>query len=127
MIEILAAPPHVAAFHFHGTLTAGDYDRCIAEIEARLSGHERIAVFSDLTGMTGITPEAMGKDLRFALGKLGDFHRFARGAVVTEHGWLAGVTKFAALFFPRTELRTFTPDERGLALAWAGEELPAAS
>lgn len=127
MIEILAAPPHVAAFHFHGTLTAGDYDRCIAEIEARLSGHERIAVFSDLTGMTGITPEAMGKDLRFALGKLGEFHRFARAAVVTDHGWLAGVTRFGALFFPRTELRTFPPEERDAALAWAGGASPAAA
>jgi stage II sporulation SpoAA-like protein len=120
MIEILTAPPHVAAFHFQGTLTAGDYDRCIAEIEGRLAAHERIGIFSDLTGMTGITAEAMGRDLRFALGKMGEFHRFARGAIVTERDWLARITKFSALFFPHTEIRTFAPDQREVALVWVG-------
>ena len=124
MIEILPAPSHVAAFHFQGTLTAEDYDRCIAEIEARLAAQERIGIFSDLTGMTGITAEAMGKDLRFALGKVGEFHRFARAAIVTERDWLARVTQFGALFFPHTEIRTFEPGQSDAALAWAGEPLP---
>jgi hypothetical protein len=126
MLEILAAPPHVAAFHFHGTLTGEDYDRCIDEIEARLAAHARIAVFSDLSGMTGLAPEAVAKDLRYALGKIGEFHRFARAAIVTERDWLARVTAFSAMFFPRTDLRTFAPAERDAALAWASEVPPEA-
>lgn len=125
MIEILQASPHVAAFHFTGTLSVEDYDRCIDVIEARLADHERIAIFCDLTGMSGIAPGAMAKDLRFALAKFGEYHRFARSAVVTEHAWLSGVTKFAAMFFPHSEIRTFTPEERVAALSWASEELPA--
>ncbi len=126
MIEILPSRPHVAAFRFQGTLTGDDYDRCIAELEARLSLHERIGIYTDLAAMTGITPEAMGKDLRFALGHLGEFHRFARGAIVTGSDWLARVTRFAAMFFPHTEIRTFAPGEAEAALAWAGEDLPPA-
>lgn len=126
MIEILPSPPHVAAFHFSGTLDGDDYDRCIEVIESRLAGHDRIAIFCDLTGMTGITPAAMAKDLRYALTKFGEYRRFARGAVVTERDWLARVTGFAAVFFPRTDMRTFTPAEREAAVAWASEVLPAA-
>lgn len=126
MIEILPSPPHVAAFRFQGRLTGEDYDRCIAEIESRLSAHERIGIYSDLAGMTGLTPEAMGKDLRFALGHLGEFHRFARGAIVTGSEWLARATRFAAMFFPRTEIRTFEPGEAEAAMAWASEDLPPA-
>lgn len=119
MLDILEAPSHVAAFHFHGTLTGEDYDRCIAWMETRLALHERIAVLADLTGMTGITPAAFAKDLRYAIGKVGQFHRFARGAVVTEREWLARVTGFAATFFPHTELRTFEPGELQAAMKWA--------
>lgn len=31
MIDLMAAPPYVVAFHFFGKLTGEDYDRCIAE------------------------------------------------------------------------------------------------
>ncbi len=125
MIDILPAPPHVAAFHFTDTLTAADYDLSIAEIEARLAGHDRIAVFTDLTGMTGVTPAAMARDLRFAIGKVGEFRRFARAAVVTERNWLAGITHLGAMLFPRTEIRTYTAAQRDEAFAWASEALPA--
>ena len=125
MIEILPAPPHVAAFHCQGTLSADDYDHCIAQIETRLATHRRIAVFVDLTGLSGLTPEAMAKDLRYALSKFGEYDRFARAAIVTERDWLAQISSMGALFFPKTELRTFGPAEREAALAWIGEPLVA--
>lgn len=124
MIEILPAPSHVAAFHVRETMTAEDYDRCIEHIDARLARHPRIAIYCDLVGMTLMTPMAIAKDLRYALGKLGEYHRFARGAVVTEREWLGSVTRIASLFFPHTEVRTFVPADRAAALAWASEELP---
>src|SRR5690606_31621923 len=102
-----------------------DYDRCIDVIEARLATQERIAIFCDLTGMTGIAPAALAKDLRFALAKFGEYRRFARSAVVTGQAWLSGVTKFAAMFVPHTEIRTFAPEQRVAALAWASAPLPA--
>ena len=121
MIEILPSPAHVAAFHFTGTLSGEDYDRCVAVVEGKLAEHRRIAIFSDLDGLDSVSASAMGKDVRYALFKLGDYHRFARGAVVTDRGWLARTTAFAGMFFPQTQLRTFAPDEREVALAWVGD------
>lgn len=126
MIDILPAPSHVAAFHIHETLTAEDYDKCIAEVDARLAEHPRISIYCDLVGMGMVTPVAMAKDLRYALGKLGEYHRFARGAIVTERDWLGSVMRLASVFFPHTDLRAFTPAERAAALAWASQELPKA-
>ena len=123
MIEILASPPHLAAFHFTRILDGDDYDRCIEVIESKLEVHDRIAIFCDMTGMTGLTPVALGKDLRYALGKIGEYRRFARGEVVTGHDCLAKGTGFAAVFFPHTALRTFPPDEREEAMAWASGPL----
>jgi hypothetical protein len=119
MLEILPAPPHVGAYRFSGTLTAEDYDRCIADLEARLAAHARIGIYCDLRGFTGITPAALARDLRYSLSKAGQFDRFARGAIVTGRHWLAAVTDFAARFFPQTEIRSFGEDEAEGAMAWA--------
>lgn len=118
MLEILPSPPHVGAYRFGGTLTAEDYDRCIADIEARLAGHPRIGLYCDLRGFTGITPAALAHDMRYALGKVGQFDRFARGAVVTGSRWLTAVTDFAARFFPGNDIRTFGEDQAHAAMAW---------
>lgn len=117
MIEILPGPSHLAAYRFTGTLTAEDYDRCIEDLEARLAQHRRIGIYCDLRGFTGITPAAIARDLRYALGKVGEYDRFARGAIVTGKQWLASVTGLAARFFPKTQIRSF--DEADAALAWA--------
>ena len=50
MIELLPAPPQVAAFHFSGTLTGEDYDRCIESVEDKLRQHPRIGLFCDNLG-----------------------------------------------------------------------------
>ena len=121
MIEILASPPHVAAYRFTDELTGADYDACIADLESRLARFSRIAVVSDLSDMQGVSLDAVGKDLRYAASKLGEFGRFARAAIVTDKRWLVTVTEFAAHLMPNTEVRTFAQDERALALAWAAE------
>ncbi len=123
MIEILQVAPHVAAFHFTGQLTGDDYDTCIGEIETRLSLNPRIGVFVDLGGLTGMSAEAMAKDVRYGLGKLGELKRFARSAVVTERDWLARVSSFSAMLVPGMELKTFEPGERDAAMAWVSRPI----
>ena len=124
MIDILPSPSHVGAYRFSGTLDGADYDRCIADVEGRLRLHECIGLYCDMTGFTGLTPEALAKDLRYALGKVGEYGRFARGAIVTDKRWLAGISEFAGRFFPNTEIRAFEPEEHDAALAWAAAVEP---
>lgn len=71
-----------------------------------------------------MTAEALVKDLRYAFGKFGELKRFPREAVVTDRGWVKALIGLADTFYPYTELRTFAPEEREAALAWA-QELPA--
>ncbi|WP_372012976.1 SpoIIAA family protein [Pseudoxanthomonas sp. 10H] len=127
MFEVLQSLPHLAAYRFSGILTADDYDACIADIEARLARHRRIGIYCDMLDITGITPAAVARDLRYTLGRIGQFERFARGAIVTDQRWLAAVTGVAARFFPATEIRSFERDQAGVAMAWAGAVDPDAA
>jgi len=77
-----------------------------------------------LLALTGLTPEALAKDLRYALSKVGEYGRFARGAIVTDKRWLAEISEFAGRFFPNTEIRAFEPEEHDAALAWAASVEP---
>ncbi|GAB3336696.1 STAS/SEC14 domain-containing protein [Marilutibacter aestuarii] len=123
MIEILQVAPHVAAFHFTGQLTGEDYDTCIGAVETKLSLNPRIGIFTDLTGLTGMSAEAMAKDVRYGLGKLGELKRFARSAMVTEREWLARVSSFTGMLVPGIELQTFEPAERDAAMAWVSRPI----
>lgn len=121
MIEMLPAPDHVVALRFAGELTGPDFDRVAAEIEARLARHERIGVVADLTGFDGLTLEALGKDLRYNLAKLGEWKRFPREAVITDKAWVRTAVKAVDPLVPQVEVRTFDPGEMEPAVAWAGD------
>lgn len=123
MIEILPLADHVAAFRIDGKITAEDYDRAVAEVEAKLKAHARIGLYSDMIGFSDITGEALARDFRYSLGKIGEFDRFARSAIVTDKEWVGAVVRFAQAFLPRMDLRTFDPSERDAAMAWIAEPL----
>src|SRR5690606_9154856 len=83
VIEILPSPDDVFAVRVSGRLTGEDYDRMIAAIEAKLKTHERISMFADMTDFEDMTAEALRKDISYSFGKLGEWHRFTRNALVT--------------------------------------------
>ncbi|EAQ36914.1 hypothetical protein NB311A_07188 [Nitrobacter sp. Nb-311A] len=118
VIEILPSPDNVFAIHVSGRLTGEDYDRMLAAIEAKLKAHERIFMFVDMIGFDDMTAEAFRKDISYSFGKLGEWHRFARNALVTDKQWMKLLAKAAALFLPQLQIQTFEPSDRDAAWAW---------
>jgi SpoIIAA-like len=118
MVEVLPAPDYVLALRIAGTLTPEDYDRIIAEVEAKLRRHARIGVYVDMTDFDDLTAKAAAKDIRYGLSKLGDLKRFPREAVVTDKQWLRTIVRILDPLVPYVEVRAFEPSEREQALAW---------
>jgi len=125
MITELTAPSHVAAFRVDGKLTEDGHEAVVSALEARLARHERIAMYFDMRAMSGMTPTAFGKDVAYSVRKLGEWHRFARGAVVTDSDWLTALVRFWSAFFPRIDMRVFPGTEHEQALAWASTPIEA--
>jgi hypothetical protein len=124
MIERLPSPDHVTALRISGTLTGEDYDRIIADVEARLARHERIGVLMDLVDFRDVTAEAGLKDIRYDLSKLFQLHRFPREALITDKAWVRIAAEIASPLIPHVEIRAFHPEERQAAMAWVSD-LPA--
>ena len=121
MIEVLPSPDNVLAYRVTGTIDGPDYDRVIEALDAKLKDHAHIGVMADMTGFTDMTGEAMLKDLRFHLTRLGEWSRFPRAAVVTDKAWLKGLVTALDPIFPQFEARTFDPGHDSEAIAWAAE------
>jgi hypothetical protein len=81
-------------------------------------------VFVDMTGFEDMTAEAAAKDIRYSLGKIGEWKRFPRKAVVTGKQWMRTLIKLMDPVLPQVEARTFAPSERDEALAWASGVRP---
>lgn len=117
MLEVLPSPGAVAAFKVAGTLSGADYDRIIAEVETKLSLHQRIGVLMDLAEFEDITLEAAWKDIRYDLSKLSQLKRFPRLAVISDKQWMRIAAAFADAF-PFLEVRHFSTAEASAALPW---------
>lgn len=124
MLEILQAPNYVAAFRLSNDVTAQDYDRLVAELEARLKLHPRIAVYAELVEPVRFTPRAIVTDLRYAFSKFSEWNRFARVALVTDKAWLGAIARTTSTVLPNIEVRTFSSRERDAALGWTAELRP---
>ncbi|MER8764017.1 MULTISPECIES: STAS/SEC14 domain-containing protein [unclassified Mesorhizobium] len=118
MIEMIAAPQNVAAFRVAGTVTAGDYDKVIPAIEAKLSDHKDIGVLTDLADFEDMTAGALRRDLQYGLSKLGELHRFKRAAVISNKQWIKAATEMTDALFPQIEARVFPEGEKAQALKW---------
>jgi hypothetical protein len=117
MIETLEAPDHVVAFRASGRIDEADIERSFAAVEAALARHEQIGLYAEVD-VTGITPGALARDLRYSLGKLRELQRFPRVAVVTSQDWLRWAARVEGAILPQIEVRVFPPAEREDALAW---------
>jgi hypothetical protein len=122
MLEILQAPNHVAAFRLSKQVSGQEYDRMIAELEARLRQHPRIAVYAEVSELR-LSANALRKDVRYAFAKLGQLRRFARAGLVSDQRWLRALTGLIKPLTP-IELRCFASREREQALAWASDFQP---
>ena len=121
MIEFDAAPDHVVALRFEGTLTGDDFDRVKEEIDDRLARHRRIALVADLTAFSGPSLEALAKDFRYNLAMLGHWDRFPREAVITDSAWIRTAVAAFDPIIPQVEVKAFAPAERQAAFAWAAD------
>lgn len=124
MIEILPAADHVAAFRLSGTLIEEDLDAIIADVEARLSRHDKVGVVADLTAFHDIGLRATIKDLRYSFGKILEWRRFPREAIITDRNWIRTAIAVLNPFIPFVMVKIFAPDEAEAAFAWAGDFEP---
>ena len=112
-------PPHVVAFEIDGTVTRPDVDALFREVDrATAAGH--VHLVGEVTGVGGLTLDALAANVRQSLGLVAKLGRVGRYAVVTDTPWIATVARAQGVLLP-FDVRVWPRAERADALAWASE------
>ena len=109
------ADDRIVGFAIDGTITADDIDRITAEITQRLESHDRLRLYAEVNTWTGISPQALLKDLRFSLQHFKDFEK---EAIVSDKSWLKVMAETGDRLLPHTEVKHFSWEHQADALEW---------
>ena len=119
MLELLPAPaPHVVAFRVGGKLTAREGERVFDALDEALGLHETVNLYAEIAELSGLSLEALVKDLAKSLGLLGRLKRFGRYAVVTDTRWIQKAAGIEDKLIPGLEIRAFPLAESEAAETW---------
>ena len=115
-------PAHVVAFEIDGTMTRPDLEALVREVERAMDGgHVHLA--GEITGVGGLTLDALGASFGKGLGLLTQIGQIDRYAVITDTPWIGRLARAQGAFLPGLVVRTWPRGQRAEALAWASEPL----
>lgn len=125
MIDFLdIEAPHVLGFRVSGKILSSDLDRTVAAVEEKLTLHDRVSFFVEIDDLSGMSPEAILKDLRYGIEQLKNLGRFHRAVVVTDIKWIRAAANVEDLVIPKLEVKAFSKADRDVATIWVAK-LPA--
>lgn len=117
MIRVAHIPDtNILEMEIDGAITAEEFDRVLADIEAAIKEHGKLKVLKRI-GEIHMPPIPWSKfwdDLRFGMKHLSDF---THGAVVADQDWIRA---WARVWNPllKAEIKAFKLDELEQARAW---------
>lgn len=118
MLKRIAFPKdvdHVVAFEIDGRIEAEGFADALAVVEEKLSAHEQLHLYVELTSLGTIEPKALFDDLKSALRH---WDRFDKLAIVTQDSVLPRITPFLDRVLPGIDVQTFSTTQREAAHQW---------
>jgi hypothetical protein len=118
MLKFLKSPDGVLAIEITGTITGEDLDAIMDRTEALLAKHDKIHVYVETHGVSGLQLSALPHHVSRAFPLFGKLDRFGRVAVVSDQTWMRVGTRLESAMLPNISYRVCQPRERDEALAW---------
>lgn len=115
MIEkIDLGEPNIAAYEIYDELTVQDVERIHDDLRAALANHETVGLYTDVTEMEDVQPQAVFEDLKMTPEYIGDIDRYA---IVGDEQWHEWLTR-AGDVVSKGEAACFSPEEADRAREW---------
>lgn len=118
MLSLLDLGPDVLAYRAEGKLERADIDRVFAEVDRKLESGDGIRVYGEVRSLSGISLDALWRDLRLSLQRWNAISKIEKAALVTDLEWLRKAAVWEDRAFRGIEIRTFPLSEEAEARAW---------
>lgn len=105
---------NVVGYKLYQEMTTEDIERIHDDLRAAISEHDSVRLYTDVTGLEGVDPEAVIEDLKMTPEYVADIDRYA---IVGEEKWHQWLTT-AGDVVSKGEARYFSPEDAGLARSW---------
>ncbi len=118
MISILDLGLNVIAYRVEGRVESADIDRVFEEIDVRLATGEKFRVYLEVPSISGISLDALLKDIRLGLQRLDVLRRIEKAALVTDNQWLRMAAKIDDRVLRGVHVRVFRMAQQVEARTW---------
>ncbi len=116
MITVIPiAADNVISVSIDGKISSEDIETIAIQVEKQLKTHDKLRAYVEVKQLGGISPEALLKDLKFALKHI---NHFEKKAVVCETNWLTQLATISGKLFPMIEVKCFPWSEQEQAQEW---------
>lgn len=110
-------PDNIIGINIDGRIEAKDIERVVELIEKRLKLGKKLRIYAEVNNWSGMSLEALIKDLKFSLQHFQDFEK---EAIVSDRHWLESLAAISNTLFSSIEVKHFTFDDQDKALEWIG-------
>lgn len=118
MLEFIGSPEDVLALKISGSIKGADLDPIMDKLDAVMAVHDKVHVFVETQGISGLELASLPHYFSRALPLFGKLRSFGRVAVVADQAWVRVGTQIESAMLPFMSYRTYEPEERDEALAW---------
>lgn len=119
MLEFIDSGADLMALQLSGTISGTDLDAVMDDLDQRMATAGKIHIFIETMGIVGIEVASLPSHVARAMPLFGQLARFGRVAVVADQAWVRLGTRLESALLPGISYRTYLPEERNEALAWA--------
>lgn len=118
MISILEIGPRILGYRVEGRVEREDVDRVIAEVDRQLSAGETFRVYAEVFSVTGMSMEAIWRDVLASAQRWTALFRIDRAALVTDVEWVRRAAGVERRMLPGMEIRIVPLAEQAEARLW---------
>jgi hypothetical protein len=118
MISMLEIGPRILAYRAEGRIEREDVDRVIAEVDRQVSSGETFRVYAEVFSISGMSLDALWRDITASAQRWTALFRIDRAALVTDLEWMRGAAGGDRLSFPGMVIRTYPLAEQTEARHW---------
>jgi hypothetical protein len=117
-ITILDLGPRIVAYRLDGRIEKSDVDRSFEAFDRALAAPDSIRLYAEVESFSGIGVDALLRDFRLGIQRIGALSRIERAAVVSDVDWINRIARIEDHVFRGIDIRIFAPEDAAQARSW---------
>jgi hypothetical protein len=118
VITIVDAGKDVLGYKVQGTIEKRDIERVVEDMDAKVPQSSKLRLYVELDDMSGISPQALWRDLQLGLPRTSYLTRIERVALVTDSEMVRSLVGLQSHLGLPVQIKVYAPASAPTAMQW---------